>query len=49
VILYKYRYLIFIAKIPLIHNNDFIVYNLTPLPVVYDNKSLILVEPEIEI
>jgi len=49
VIFHKDQYLIFITKIPLIHNNDVNVYNLIPLPVVYDSKSLILVEPEIEI
>jgi len=49
VIFHKDQYHIFITKIPLIQNNDFNVYNLIPLPVVCDNKSLFLVEPEIEI
>ena len=48
-IFHKDKYLIFVTKIPLVHINDYTVYNIIPLPIEYNNKSLVLIEPEIEI
>lgn len=49
VIFHKDKYLIFITKIPLVYNNEFEVYNIIPLPIKYDDKSIVLIEPELEI
>jgi len=48
-IFHRDKYLIFVTKIPLVHSNDFTVYNIIPLPIEYDSKSLVLIEPEIEV
>lgn len=48
-IFHRDKYLVFVTKIPLVHINDFTVYNIIPLPIEYDNKSLVLIEPEIEV
>ena len=48
-IFHKDKYLVFVIKIPLVYSNEFTVYNIIPLPMEYDSKSLVLIEPEIEI
>lgn len=42
------EYLVFSIAIPLISNKEFYVYRPIPLPILYNNNTLILIDPEIE-
>jgi len=48
-IFHRDQYLVFVVRIPLVQTVDFNAYKVIPLPIRYDNQSLLLIEPDIEI
>lgn len=48
-IFHKDQYLIFVVTIPLVQITNFNVYKIIPLRIRYENQSLLLIDPDIEI
>jgi len=48
-IVHKDHFLLFIVQIPLVQTISFNAYDVIPLPIVYDDQNLALIDPNIEI
>lgn len=47
-VIHKDHFLIFVAKIPLIINEEYNVYKPIPLPIPFNNNTLIMIAPEVD-